>query len=479
MLTACGAHLPPPLSRRESPWREMIYNRFRGLPAPLLCFPDGIIPAASIWTGTRVWLDELRQCGLGPGDRIACALPPGPAFVMLLLAALWEGYTLIPLPPAEAKEDTLVALDVRVLVGNQKGAGIRYDRDNMPESALSECPLRDTRTPRTPSVQLIARSSGTSGPGRWVAVSVEGLLSVLNSHSPLLGLDGARVLSVLPWHHLFGLVIELLPALFAGAEVIRAAHNGRSTEELLQLGLEHEITHLSGVPLTFLRLIESPEGKALIARLDGGVVGGAPITSLLARHLSGTRLRVGYGQTEASPGIALGEVGSFFPGCLGSPVGCEVRITSERLLEFKGDNACLGYWVDGGLLPEKSEWRSSGDLAQWTPNGLRFIGRADDCFKLANGRMVTPSLIEERLRTLTHSSGFFWVFSRDSVRLSLFHDGRFEHPLCESFIEDAFSGMAGLCTEVTQHLPDFFIATNKGDLNRRAMFARLASDVCS
>lgn len=452
----------------------MIYNRFRGLPAPLLCFPDGIIPAASVWTGTRVWLEELRQCGLQAGDRIACALPPGPAFVMLFLAALWEGYTLVLVPPTVAREETLAELDVRVLVANQPGAGIRCDRDNLPESALSEYPLRKTRTPRTPSIQLIARSSGTSGPGKWVAVSAEGLLSVLHSHGPLLQLEGARVLSVLPWHHLFGLVIELLPALFAGSEVIRSAHDGRRTEELLQLGFEHKITHLSGVPLTFLRLLETKAGRDFIGHLSGGVVGGAPITDHLARHLSGTRLRVGYGQTEASPGIALGEPGAFFPGCLGHPVGCEVRITSERLLQFKGDNACLGYWVGGAFVPDMTEWRSSGDLAEWTQKGLRFIGRADDCFKLANGRMVTPSLIEERLRTLTHSNRLFWVFTRDSRSLSLFHAGDTEHSLCKSVIENAFEGMAGLCNEICQHPPDFFQVTSKGELKRQAMFARLA-----
>ena len=473
MLTACGALIPPPASRRESPWREMIYNRFRGLPAPLLCFPDGIIPAASIWTGTRVWLEELRLCGLEPGDRIACALSPGPAFVMLLLAALWEGYTLALLPPGELEEATLKELDVRLLIGNAPSASIRVDRDSLPASDLRAWPLRDTRSPRSPSVQLLARSSGTSGPGKWAAISSSGLLSVLQSHAPFLDLENARVLSLLPWHHLFGLVIELLPALFAGAEIIRSLHGGRDTSELLALGWEHDITHLNGVPLTFLRLMDIPQGRDFLKGLHGGVVGGAPISAHLAEFLSGTRLRVGYGQTEASPGIALGDVGSFFPGCLGRPLGCEVRIDSDGVLQFRGENACLGYWSDGALGADAADWRSSGDLAEWTPNGLRFVGRADERFKLANGRMISPSLIEERLKCLTHQDHIFWVFSRDSRNLSLFHTAQAGRSLSESFIEEAFGGTSGLCKEVVHQPLAFFKLTSKGELNRRAMFKQL------
>jgi len=453
----------------------MIYNRFRGLPAPLLCFADGIIPAASIWTGTRVWLEELRQCGLEPGDRIACALSPSPAFVMLLLAALWEGYTLALLPSDNVEEQVLLELDARVLVGNLSNASIQVDGDNLPESNFTACPLRDTQGCRTPEIQLIARSSGTSGRGKWVAVSSEALLSVLRSHGSLLNLEEARVLSVLPWHHLFGLVIELLPALFAGAEVIRSASGGRDTKELLALGKEHAVTHLSGVPLTFLRLIELRGGLDLIQSLRGGVVGGAPVSDSLATYLRGTRLRVGYGQTEASPGISLGEVGAFSSGCMGIPVGCEVRIEPDGLLQFRGDNACLGYWVDGEFVPEKSDWRSSGDLAEWTPDGLRFIGRADDRFKLANGKMVSPSLIEERLRMLTFSNALFWVFTRDNRSLSLFYSTTSGQPLTSTLVEEAFDGLRSLCDEITQQPASFFLTTSKGELNRRAMFESLTS----
>jgi acyl-coenzyme A synthetase/AMP-(fatty) acid ligase len=182
---------------------------------------------------------------------------------------------------------------------------------------------------------------------------------------------------------------------------------------------------------------------------------------------------VGYGQTEASPGISLGEVGAFSSGCMGHPVGCEVRIAADGLLQFRGENACVGYWVDGDFVADNSDWRSSGDLAEWTPEGLHFIGRADDRFKLANGKMVSPSLIEERLRTLTSSNELFWVFTRDNRRLSLFYTSSSGRHLADAIVDDAFDGLRVLCDEITRQPASVFITTRKGELNRRAMLESL------
>ena len=457
-------------SRSENPWREIIYQRFRGLPAPLLCFPDGIIPAASIWTGSRVWLDALRASGLLPGDRVACALPPCPAFVQLLLAALWEGYTLALLPEGHVSEETLSSLDIRLLIADQPDAGLRRDHDNLPEHSARPA-LRPVKSSPTPHIQLLARGSGTSGVSKWVALSAANLLSVVRSHSPLLALEEARVLSVLPWHHLFGLVIELLPALFAGAEIIRAERGGRDPRELLTLGLEHQVTHLNAVPLTFLRLLEQPEGEALIRSLRGGVVGGAPISQYLATALHGTRLRVGYGQTEAAPGIALGEPGAFFEGCLGSALGCETRVTKEGMLEFRGPNLCLGLWGHAQLVAQDPEgWRCTGDLVEATTLGLRFVARADDCFKLANGRMVTPAAIESALRAKAPEHARFWVFTADNETLSLLYGSKGgTYAPSPTDLRAAFGGLFHLLLEVRALPSSEFHHTAKGELDRRAM----------
>lgn len=477
-MNAAASHAPISEVAAENPWREIIYQRFRGLPAPLLCFPDCIIPAASIWSGTRIWLNCLRELGLRPGDRIACALPAGPAFIEVLLASLWEGYTLALLPPGAVDEKTLSNLDARLLIADHADAGLRPDGDNLPVPRPRFSTLRPVKSPPTPEIQLLARSSGTSGEGKWVALQTTSLFSVVRSHGPRLALTGARVLSVLPWHHLFGLVIELLPALFAGAEIIRAEKGGRDPEEVIALGRTHDITHFYAVPLTFTRLLATPGGIGFIRSLKGGIVGGAPIDRDLAEALSGTRLRVGYGQTEAGPGIGLGEPGVFFAGCLGQPLGCETRIASDGVLEFRGHNSCLGIWEGGRIIPQlPGSWRRTNDIVENTPAGLRFLGRVDDRFKLGNGRMVSPAAIECALRSRAPAGTEFWVFTRDGETVSVWHGGA--QPAYEptaAYLRESLGGLFPVLRDVQAMPPSRFRHTPKGELNRRSMWAALGSE---
>jgi acyl-CoA synthetase (AMP-forming)/AMP-acid ligase II len=112
----------------------------------------------------------------------------------------------------------------------------------------------------------------------------------------------------------------------------------------------------------------------------------------------------------------------------------------------------------GVLVPENPGWRSTGDLAKWTPEELQFAARADDRFRFANGRMVAPSTIEEQLRTLTQSKDIFWVFTRDCVVLY--------------GADDTFSRRGAHRTSLWRHgrivqsdqatAADFFVSTSKG-----------------
>ena len=169
-----------------------------------------------------------------------------------------------------------------------------------------------------------------------MALSDANLHAVLSSHLPLLGLEGARVLSILPWTHAFGLIIDLLPALLAGGVVVRDPAGGRDPRSMADLLRRERITHLSGVPLAYRRLVEYTGDDSLLRQLRGGVVGGAAVTPSLAELLAGTHLRVGYGLTEASPGLSLGRPGEWVPYALGLPVGI------FNLLKGKGGDKAPG-----------------------------------------------------------------------------------------------------------------------------------------
>ncbi len=392
-------------------WRERLYPRLAGQPTPLLLLPDAIWSAAALWAGARQWVRCFRALGLQPGDRVVCALPADAAFVQCLIAALWEGLTLAVTSPDAAERDggysLVTTLDARVLFTS----GVPADAFTVAADAIAQggsgdwpnellSAMRTSVGERTPDVRLLLRTSGTSGSAQWVALSDDNLFAVLDSHADRLALGGGCVLSILPWHHAFGLVLGLLSALLAADEIVRDPLGGRDIESLCAMAAAHPITHVDLVPLLATRLFADERGASLLRSVRGGVVGGAPVSAMLSELLRATNLRVGYGQTEASPGVMLGEPGEWSARYLGRAVGCEVRIDGDGVLAYRGANACCGVWEHGALqrLPA-DRWVRSGDLVHALPNdAYAYVGRAGAAFKLPNGRFVDVARWEDALR---------------------------------------------------------------------------------
>jgi len=391
-----------------NPWHGLLYDRLRDRALPALIADDTITPAASLWTGSRLWLDSFRSMGLKPGDRLLMSMSPSAAFVQVFVAALWQGLSLVMLRPGA---------DVDAQLGPMDACAAVVDTDDPSPAPPDSLPahtwqakgpagphtepeeLRSADGPRTPDARFFLSTSGTTGDPTWVALSDRNVLSVLASHMPHLALCNARTLSVLPWSHAFGLVLDFLPALLSEAEIIRDPNGGRDPDELLRLARAWGATHLSAVPLVIDRLSKVDGGPGMLCSLEGGIVGGAPVSGELAQLLSGTSLRAGYGQTEASPGIALGAPGSWSANYLGRPLGCDIRVDDRGELHFRGDNACIGVWKDGALQrrdPERTV--ATGDLVSADGDDLFFRGRTDQTFKLSNGRLVAAGTIETDLK---------------------------------------------------------------------------------
>ena len=465
---------PPAKSDNASRWQGLLYSRFRGQAYPLTVFSEGVLSAASTWAISRQWLAAFRTMELEAGDRVVMALPPSPAFLGVLIAALWDGLSLAFLRPNEDLTDAITRLDARAGIGLSTGDFI-LNPDSCGTPDEQTVTARRSEGPPTPDVRFLMQTSGSTGQPRWIALSDENIFSVLDSHKPLLALEEARVLSVLPWNHAFGLMIDLLPALLAGAEIVRDPDNGREPERILDLMEKNETTHLCAVPMTLRKMVASERGQHLISNLRGGVVGGATIDAALANLLHGTNLRVGYGQTEASPGIALGKPGHFRPNLLGQPVGCQVRLDSEGEIHFRGRNACLGFWEEGGLNrldPER--WVATGDLARRDGKYLSFLGRSDASFKLNNGRLVQASLWENKLKERVPALEEVLIFSPDGERLEAYIALR---PNCvqPSFetLRQTLGSLSERFNRVTEIAPDGWVHSPKGELCRADMLASL------
>jgi len=419
--SCCGGGGEPETDPRSSnPWHSIFYDRLRDRALPALIDGDNTItPAASLWTGSRLWLDAFREADLESGDRLLFSVEPSAAFLQVLVAALWHGLSIVPVPPGADLAPLFEDLDARAAV-TEGDAPHAWRAAGPGGPASSPRALRVPDGPGTPDVCFYLRTSGTTGEAKWVALSDQNVLSVLASHLPHLGLKNARTLSVLPWHHAFGLILDCLPALLSEAEIIRDPAGGRDPDQLIRLARTWGATHLSAVPLVLDRLCDVDGGAGLLCSLDGGIVGGAPVSGTLAQVLSGTSLRAGYGQTEASPGIALGPPGHWSANYLGRPLGCSVSIDDQGELHFQGDNACIGVWRDRRLHRlDPDRVVATGDRVAQDDEDLFFRGRTDNTFKLSNGRLVHAGDLESRLKQQFRGLDEAFVFTPDHANVAV------------------------------------------------------------
>lgn len=187
-----------------------------------------------------------------------------------------------------------------------------------------------------------------------------------------------HVLALLPFSHLFGLVVTGVAPLLAGGRVSvpERFHPLRAAEQLAT----QDVTALVGVPSVFSALLGALERRGeRPAALRLCICGGAPLSEELQSRWAertGVELRQGYGLTEAGPvslfnRVALpnrrGTLGVPFPGVEVSirdaDSGDPVPDGTVGEICVRGDNVSPGYVGDGALgLQRRDGWLRTGDL---------------------------------------------------------------------------------------------------------------------
>ncbi len=431
---------------------------------------DGVrMSSTALHHGANDWSRALRRAGITRGDRVVCALPNGPAFVQLLVAALADGVTLAPVPPTEDVVPLLGALDASIAIATHSAHAqvvVPSHTGGPPSGAIT--PRRASE--RTENVAFLLRSSGTTGTPRWIALPETGVLSVLESHLPQMALDGGSALCLLPWHHAFGLVLGAMAALLRARRIVTSAEPPRDAVAMIALAQAHAVSHLCMVPLTAHRLVATSDGMTLLRGLHGGLVGGAPIDAALAAHLTATKLRVGYGQTEASPGIMLGQPGEFAAGFIGRPLGCEVRIETDGVLAFRGLNACSGIWSDGAMEAlDAHRWQRTDDIVAMHAGAYTFLSRASLSFKLANGTLVVPPVLEQSIRDLVPRISDLVLSPTPQQLIAVTYSTRDDADIEQHEMQRALGGLCAY-VGVTRRVPSgAWHRTVKGEIDRREL----------
>ena len=258
---------------------------------------------------------------------------------------------------------------------------------------------------------VIMYTSGTTGKPKGVELGHRNLISQQKGISLFWKLtDQDRLLSYLPWHHCFGGNFETFMAIYHGIPMAIDASKGKDLDLLIDNWKFIKPTIYFSVPAVFQALVraidKNPKLEKVIFHPELRFVftAAAPLPPDIYQVFieRGIPVHEGWGLTESSPDITLTQPErKHSPGIVGTPIpGVEIKINEEGEILARGPNIMKGYYRNpeaSKKVLEKDGWLHTGDLGEWTQEGLRIVGRADGVFKLVNGEKVPSSLVEGAL----------------------------------------------------------------------------------
>lgn len=267
----------------------------------------------------------------------------------------------------------------------------------------------DSDRPSPDDVATIIFTSGTTGKSKGVMLTQNNLASnVIAVHFTLE--PGSIVLSVLPIHHAFCLVMDWLKGFSLGATL---CINDSLLHMVRNMGIFKPDIMLM-VPLmieTIYKRLASADPaipkKALAAHVFGEnlriiFTGGAHLDPYYIDKFAeyGVDVLEGYGMSECSPVISSNTPEDHKAGSIGRPLSnVEVAFEDGEIL-VKGSSVMKGYYH----MPEETKetlrggWLHTGDKGYLDDDGFLFInGRVKNLIILSNGENISPEEIENKL----------------------------------------------------------------------------------
>ncbi|MGC0387328.1 amino acid adenylation domain-containing protein [Streptomyces sp. SAI-129] len=390
----------------------------------------------------------LRAAGVGPGKRVAVAVPRSVEQVVALIAVVAAGGAYVPLDlayPDERLEYVLADAAPQVVLVDpeqrDRFTGL-LDRAGVPARVLvpGEEPPPAAAEPGPGAgwndPAYVIYTSGSTGRPKGVVVPHSSVVTLLANTRSLMAFGPDDV-----WvqFHSFSFdfaVWELWGALTHGGELLVPEYGlTRSPVDFHRLVRERGVTVLNQTPSAFYRFAEADRhtGEALSA-LRRIVFGGEALDlgrlrGWVERHGTDSPELVNmYGITETTVHVThrVLTAADFAPGAattspIGGPVpGLVTHLLDDRLrpvppgrvgaIYVTGDQVSLGYLGRPGLTAGRfvadpfradgSRMYHTGDLARRTLDGeLEFVGRADDQVQL-KGFRIELGEVESALRDL-------------------------------------------------------------------------------
>jgi long-chain acyl-CoA synthetase len=314
-------------------------------------------------------------------------------------------------------------------------------------------------------MSIMLFTSGTTSDAKIVALSHKNIVSNLMDIASTLDINSNDIfLSFLPIHHVFECTVGFLFALYKGAQTVFCDGIRYIVDNLL----EYKVTVMASVPAIYERIFkiirkdieekgnleeilekeETLENSTMdekkkafkeIHDMLGGnirwlISGAASLDKSIEEKYRklGLNLVQGYGLTETSPVIAIGNKKYYKVGSIGKTVpSVEAKVINtdkENVGELivKGPNIMLEY-LNNKEATKKAivdGWFHTGDLARIDDEGYIFIcGRKKSVIVLKNGKNIYPEEMENllnRIEGIEESFIFGKQLSEDKENIKIF-----------------------------------------------------------
>ena len=347
---------------------------------------------------------------LTTGQNIAIPLDAGlpvEDLVALLLDADAEALFLMPkmAPYAEAFRAKCPKLRKIWLLQEEPAEGFA----SISELKAAGADTADVPGKAADELATLIYTSGTTGKAKGVMLTQSNLaenVAAVNYYSD----PGTVLMSVLPVHHAFCLVMDWLKGFSLGAVVCisdNLMHMVRNMgifrpEIILMVPLMIETIYKR------LSVIDASVPKAAVAeQIFGGrlriiFTGGAHLDPFYIEKLEayGVKILEGYGMSECSPVISANMPTAHKAGSIGKPLeNVKLRFVDGEI-QVQGSSVMQGYYK----MPRETEetladgWLHTGDKGYLDEDGFLFInGRVKNLILLSNGENISPEEIENKL----------------------------------------------------------------------------------
>ncbi len=372
---------------------------------------------------------------VGKGDVVAIWAPNMPEYAVVFHAVACLGAILTTVNPACTSEDLVFQLrdaDAKMLITTAALAErarlaaataarpieiVTIDPTpgvaSLASIAVNADPPSVTIDPAT-DVVVLPYSSGTTGLPKGVMLTHRNLVANLVQIDAIEARDLGALMGVLPFFHIYGMVVILNLGLMRGATIVTLPRF--ELEPFLRVLQEWPIALAHIVPPVAVALAKHPAVdrynlSGVRWLFSAAAPLGKELTEAVETRLS-VRVRQGYGMTEASPATHYTAPGGERPGKVGPLVpSTECRIVDPETNTDLGVGQSGEVWVRGpqvmkGYLnnPEATArtvdsqgWLHTGDIGVVDEDGyLEVVDRLKELIKV-KGYQVAPAELEALL----------------------------------------------------------------------------------